>query len=61
MPAFKRLKKLIKEVWTTNETVTVDENGNASFRGFYGDYEITVDGKAVKEVKLYNNDEVAEV
>ena len=54
-PAFKRLKKLIKEIWTTNETVTVDENGSASFRGFYGDYEITVDGKTYT-VNLDEND-----
>ena len=59
-PAFKRLKKLIKEVWTTNETVSVDENGNASFRGFYGDYEISVDGKEYT-VKLLSNGECVEV
>ncbi len=44
-PAFKRLKKLIKEVWTTNETLSMNENGEVTFRGFYGEYEITVDGK----------------
>ncbi|MDY3846486.1 MAG: endo-1,4-beta-xylanase [Eubacteriales bacterium] len=44
-PAFKRLRHLIKEVWTTNETITADENGTAKFRGFYGEYEITVNGK----------------
>ena len=44
-PSFKRLKKLIKEVWTTNEDVVVNNEGYANFRGFYGKYEISVDGK----------------
>ena len=32
------LKKLIKEVWHTEENLTTDEEGYISFRGFYGDY-----------------------
>lgn len=44
-PAFKRLKHLIKEVWTTNEELTADENGEVQFRGFYGEYEVTAGGK----------------
>lgn len=32
------LKKLIKEVWHTEEKLTTDEEGYISFRGFYGDY-----------------------
>ena len=44
-PAYKRLRHLITEVWTTNETVTADENGVARFRGFYGEYEVTTGGK----------------
>ena len=46
-PAYKRLKRLIKEVWTTNETLSVNENGEVKFRGFYGEYEITSGGKTV--------------
>lgn len=44
-PAYKRLKHLIKEVWTTDETLCVNEKGEISFRGFYGEYEITAGGK----------------
>ena len=44
-PAYKRLKHLIKEVWTTNEEFTADENGEVQFRGFYGEYEVTAGGK----------------
>ena len=41
-PAYKRLRHLITEVWTTSETVTADERGEAHFRGFFGEYEVTV-------------------
>ena len=46
-PAYKRLKHLIREVWTTDEVVTADDSGTAKFRGFYGEYEVTVGGKTV--------------
>ena len=57
-PAYKRLKHLIKEVWTTNETLSVNENGEVSFRGFYGEYEVTVDGKKYR-VNFEENDKEA--
>ena len=41
-PAYRRLRHLITEVWTTEETVTADDSGAAHFRGFYGEYEVTV-------------------
>ena len=44
-PAYKRLRHLITEVWTTDETVMADEDGVARFRGFYGEYEVTAGGK----------------
>lgn len=44
-PAYKRLKRLIKEVWTTDEELTANENGEVSFLGFYGEYEVTAGGK----------------
>ncbi len=47
-PAYKRLRHLIKEVWTTDEELTADENGEVKFRGFYGEYEVTADGKTYK-------------
>ena len=40
-PAFRRLKKLIREDWHTSAEVKVT-NGRASFRGFCGEYEIRV-------------------
>jgi GH35 family endo-1,4-beta-xylanase len=47
-PAYKTIKKLITEVWHTDETVITKE-GKASVKAFYGDYEveITADGKTV--------------
>lgn len=40
-----RLKKLINEVWHTEEELTTDENGYANFRGFYGEYTVNANGK----------------
>lgn len=42
--AYKVLDRLINHEWTTNGKADLLD-GNASFRGFYGEYEITVDGK----------------
>ncbi len=46
-PAYRTLKKLIHETWHTEESLKTDENGELSFRGFYGDYEIIVNGKTL--------------
>ncbi|MBO4262607.1 MAG: endo-1,4-beta-xylanase [Clostridia bacterium] len=43
-PAYKCIKRLIKEVWTTDETLEI-KGGEISFRGYFGEYEITVNGK----------------
>lgn len=43
-PAYKRLKQLITQTWSTEETISAN-CGKASFRGFYGQYEVTADGK----------------
>lgn len=40
-PAYKVLKQLIKEEWHTSTTVNA-VNGKLSFRGFYGDYHLTI-------------------
>ncbi len=53
-PAFETLQNLINKVWHT-ETETVTDNGKASFKGFYGRYdlEIEVNGKVItKEINL---------
>jgi endo-1,4-beta-xylanase len=40
-PAFKVLKKLIKEDWTTkNQILTTNKEGKCTFRGFGGNYQI---------------------
>jgi len=42
-PIYHRLKKLIREQWMTrNLTVKTDTEGNARFRGFYGEYRVAV-------------------
>jgi GH35 family endo-1,4-beta-xylanase len=43
-PAYKVLDRLINQEWKTAFEKTVEGN-ETSFRGFYGEYEITVDGK----------------
>ena len=40
-PAYKRLRKLVREEWHTDAVLPV-RNGTAQLRGFYGDYDITV-------------------
>ena len=53
--AYNKLKELTQKVWHTEKEIKTDANGIASFRGFYGKYdiEITVDGKIVtKEINL---------
>ena len=44
-PAYDALHDLIRREWTTDVTVTTDGKGCASFRGYFGDYEATLDGK----------------
>jgi endo-1,4-beta-xylanase len=47
-PVFIMLDKLINQTWKTNATVQTDNGGTAAFRGFFGEYEITIatpDGK----------------
>ena len=41
-PAYRRLRHLIREEWTTDAEVTAGADGIARFRGFYGDYEVEV-------------------
>jgi hypothetical protein len=42
------LDRLINQTWKTNTTIRTDNQGSAAFRGFFGEYEIslsTPDGK----------------
>ena len=49
------LRKLIREEWHTREALTTTKDGKASFRGFYGDYIISVDGYKPAKVRLDKN------
>jgi len=56
-PAYNVLKTLIKEQWWTETSLTTDASGTATFRGFYGEYELTVttpDGgqRRIKNLKI---------
>ncbi len=46
-PVYHTLKKLIKEEWTTSlQKSTTNDNGEYSFRGFHGEYEVRATHKA---------------
>jgi GH35 family endo-1,4-beta-xylanase len=49
-PAYLRIKELLQKKWHTETELVTDENGNAEFRGFYGDYCANVEfgGQKVK-------------
>ena len=52
-PAYKALKKLIREDWRTDAAVTAGE-GVAKFRGFYGTYKVTVTHNGKTSVHTLN-------
>ena len=39
-PAYIVLQDLIKETWWTRKRLTVNDAGEVSFRGFYGEYSV---------------------
>jgi hypothetical protein len=41
-PAWTRLKKLIKEEWSTRQTGSADTNSAYALRGFFGAYDVQV-------------------
>lgn len=47
-PAYDRIKSLFSEKWTTDTEGETNEFGSAKLKGFYGDYDIIIDGKAHK-------------
>jgi hypothetical protein len=55
------LDKLINHTWKTNTSLQTDNQGTISFRGFFGEYEITLnlpDGKIrVFTVHVSKNEE----
>jgi hypothetical protein len=59
-PAYFKIKELLSERWHTEAELVTDENGYASFRGFYGDYavNISIDEKECsRSLKLSKNKE----
>ncbi len=54
-PAYDTIKNLIQNVWHTETEIETDENGEAVFRGFYGEYEVsyTLNGREItKKIRL---------
>jgi GH35 family endo-1,4-beta-xylanase len=51
-PAYYRIKELTKKRWHTEAELVTNESGEAELRGFYGDYEIELEGGEHFEVKL---------
>lgn len=49
-PAYEALKTLICQTWRTEETAVTDENGQLSFRGFFGDYEAEITAGGIQSV-----------
>lgn len=58
-PAFDMLEELFRHRWHTEEALEADSKGCASFRGFYGDYEITLEknGQCVKAEAALTKDQ----
>lgn len=57
-PAFKALRRLIKEEWNSSGTLVYEEGKANQFHGFYGDYEMTVKtdaGTIIKYLTLLKN------
>lgn len=51
-PAYYALDDLINNKWKTNFESYTDTNGEVRFRGFYGDYEVTVTTASGKTMKM---------
>lgn len=60
-PSYKVFYDLFHKEWNTEEDLITDENGECEFRGFYGDYEITVEGKKHNLSFYKKNDNKAEI
>lgn len=59
-PAYKMLKHLIKEEWTTNEQIKTDENGFAVVKGFKGEYILNTPENPQKTAKFTLSDSCTE-
>ncbi|KHF39374.1 endo-1,4-beta-xylanase [Halalkalibacter okhensis] len=59
-PAYEKVKKLIKEDWSTNVVCQTDDNGFVSFEGFLGEYDLVCGEKTVN-FKLEQNTEIEQL
>ncbi len=55
-PAYYVIKNLFEKVWHTEETLVSDKDGKVTFKGFYGEYDITVNGKTYTACAHKNTD-----
>ena len=52
-PAYLKLKELLQKKWHTEAEAVTDADGNAEFRGFYGKYDVEINGvKTAAELDL---------
>lgn len=51
-PAYFKLKELLQEKWHTEAKAVTDADGYTAFRGFYGTYDVEINGKTVAEIAL---------
>ena len=47
-PSYKMLDQLVNREWHTQTTLVTDENGEATWNGFYGEYELEIAGTKKK-------------
>lgn len=60
-PAYYKIKELIQKRWHTELEVVTDETGCADFRGFYGEYDLDINGSAFTIALLKNQENNYEV
>jgi hypothetical protein len=53
--------ELTRKTWWTDEQGKTDRRGRWSTRGFLGDYEIEVNGKPAREIRLAKDTEEVEI
>ena len=54
-PVYEQLKRLIHEEWKTRATTPTDDDGEFSFRGFFGEYRVTIElpgGKVERQFRV---------
>ncbi len=55
-PAYYTIKNLFEKIWHTESELMTNESGTTEFRGFYGLYEVTVNGKTHTVNLIKNTD-----